>query len=92
MPMTFDQFESVAGAARILVDREACELDWSQLRKLIDPAFLRVALAPGQHWFRANCAKWYGSRKPIGREMWYGIEVWRSPCWRSLTRDAWQGV
>lgn len=84
-PMSFDALAQRAGGlARVLVDADVAPLAWPQLRTLVSPQWVAMLAGPAGSWVRANCHRWFASTKPVSRDFWLGVEVWKSPRWVAM--------
>jgi hypothetical protein len=74
------------------VDAAAAPLGVKDLRRLIGPA-MQLVISGGHRsiaaagspqldrFFRANEGRWFGTTRPVSRECWLAIEVWRGHTW-----------
>jgi hypothetical protein len=82
MPMSFDALaQANGGLARLLVDAEAAPLSWPHLQRMCSPQWLALLQGEAGAWVRANCHRWRGTTKPVSREHWLAVEVWKAPRW-----------
>jgi hypothetical protein len=88
LPMPFDALaQRGGGLARVQVAVDCAPLTWSQLRRLVSPAWLALLGGDAGQWVRQHSHRWRATTQPIAMEHWLGVEVWTAPRWRGLTVD-----